>query len=162
MYNYQNGNSNPYEQNCHPNKTVYLCGQVATETNEGIVAQTKSVLDKVDSLLDQAGSSKDHIHPVFYVNISPIAARHPQLPNTLPSFFWSVMVFTQTMEEGRRFLHGCQPSVWAGWGTLVKSVFKALLAPLPGRSEGAFDSEGRAFESVEPVTEGCFVEDEAF
>ncbi len=43
------------------NQTVYLCGQVAQDASQGIVEQTKSMLGKVDALLEQAGSDKDRI-----------------------------------------------------------------------------------------------------
>ena len=43
------------------NDTIYLCGQVAKDANEGIKEQTRTMLEKVESLLDQAGSDKEHI-----------------------------------------------------------------------------------------------------
>jgi len=43
------------------NSTVYLCGQVAKDANEGIQEQTQTMLDKVDDLLAQAGSDRQHI-----------------------------------------------------------------------------------------------------
>ena len=43
------------------NGTVYLCGQVGADANTGITEQTQTMLDKVEALLDQAGSSKEHI-----------------------------------------------------------------------------------------------------
>jgi len=43
------------------NSTVYLCGQVAKDANEGIQEQTQTMLDKVDDLLEQAGSDRQHI-----------------------------------------------------------------------------------------------------
>ncbi len=43
------------------NDTVYLCGQVADNTDEPIGPQTESMLAKVDALLEKAGSSKEHI-----------------------------------------------------------------------------------------------------
>ncbi len=41
--------------------TVYLCGQVAANCEEPIGPQTESMLDKVDTLLEQAGSSRNHM-----------------------------------------------------------------------------------------------------
>lgn len=41
--------------------TVYLCGQVASDSSEGISEQTRTMLEKVDTLLVQAGSSRNHI-----------------------------------------------------------------------------------------------------
>ena len=43
------------------NDTVYLCGQVAKDANAGIQEQTQNMLDKVDDLLEQSGSSREHI-----------------------------------------------------------------------------------------------------
>ena len=43
------------------NGTVYLCGQVAKDSDAGIKEQTQTMLDKVDDLLEQAGSDRQHI-----------------------------------------------------------------------------------------------------
>ncbi|OMH39249.1 RidA family protein [Motiliproteus sp. MSK22-1] len=43
------------------NQTVYLCGQVAEDANAGIADQTRTMLDKVDALLQEAGSSREQI-----------------------------------------------------------------------------------------------------
>ncbi len=43
------------------NGTVYLCGQVCKDATQGITEQTSSMLDKVDELLIQAGSDREHI-----------------------------------------------------------------------------------------------------
>ena len=43
------------------NNTVYLCGQVASDARADITQQTQTMLDKVDLLLQQAGSDKQHI-----------------------------------------------------------------------------------------------------
>jgi enamine deaminase RidA (YjgF/YER057c/UK114 family) len=43
------------------NGTVYLAGQIADDTNEGIVGQTREVLGHVDRLLGEAGSDKSCI-----------------------------------------------------------------------------------------------------
>jgi enamine deaminase RidA (YjgF/YER057c/UK114 family) len=43
------------------NGVIYLCGQVCKDANQGIEEQTSSMLDKVDELLEQAGSDKEHI-----------------------------------------------------------------------------------------------------
>ncbi|MDN4500854.1 RidA family protein [Alteromonadaceae bacterium BrNp21-10] len=41
--------------------TVYLCGQVAADANQGIKEQTQTMLDKVDTLLQDANSDREHI-----------------------------------------------------------------------------------------------------
>ncbi|MDI3323816.1 RidA family protein [Pontibacterium granulatum] len=43
------------------NNTVYLCGQVAADASAGIKEQTQTMLDKVDALLEQAGSDRENI-----------------------------------------------------------------------------------------------------
>lgn len=43
------------------NGTVYLCGQVAADASRGIREQTETMLAKVDGLLEQAGSDREHM-----------------------------------------------------------------------------------------------------
>lgn len=43
------------------NGTIYLCGQVCADASEDIVGQTRTTLEKVDALLTQAGSDREHI-----------------------------------------------------------------------------------------------------
>ncbi|MFT6206649.1 MAG: enamine deaminase RidA (YjgF/YER057c/UK114 family) [Colwellia sp.] len=43
------------------NGVIYLCGQVCKDASQGIEEQTRSMLDKVDELLEQAGSDNKHI-----------------------------------------------------------------------------------------------------
>ncbi len=43
------------------NGTIYLCGQVCKDATQGIKEQTESTLEKVDNLLKQAGSDREHI-----------------------------------------------------------------------------------------------------
>jgi len=43
------------------NGTIYLCGQVAADASKDITEQSQTMLDKVESLLEQSGSSKEHI-----------------------------------------------------------------------------------------------------
>jgi enamine deaminase RidA (YjgF/YER057c/UK114 family) len=43
------------------NGTIYLCGQVCADASKGITEQTQTMLDKVETLLVQAGSSKEHM-----------------------------------------------------------------------------------------------------
>ncbi len=43
------------------NGTIYLCGQVAKDSTKDIKEQTISTLEKVEALLEQAGSDKEHI-----------------------------------------------------------------------------------------------------
>lgn len=41
--------------------TVYLCGQVCADATQDISEQTQTMLDKVDTLLQQAGSDREHM-----------------------------------------------------------------------------------------------------
>jgi len=43
------------------NGTIYLCGQVCKDATQGIAEQTATMLEKVDELLIQAGSDREHI-----------------------------------------------------------------------------------------------------
>jgi enamine deaminase RidA (YjgF/YER057c/UK114 family) len=43
------------------NDTVYLCGQVAADASADIREQTRTMLEKVDTLLAQAGSDREHL-----------------------------------------------------------------------------------------------------
>ena len=43
------------------NGTVYLCGQVAKDSDAGITEQTRTMLEKVDDLLKEAGSDRKNI-----------------------------------------------------------------------------------------------------
>ncbi|MHA7881269.1 MAG: RidA family protein [Saccharospirillum sp.] len=43
------------------NGTIYLCGQVCKDANEGITRQTETMLEKVDELLLEAGSDRKHL-----------------------------------------------------------------------------------------------------
>lgn len=43
------------------NNTAYLCGQVAKDSSEDITGQTKTMLEKVDHLLSDIGSSKEQL-----------------------------------------------------------------------------------------------------
>jgi enamine deaminase RidA (YjgF/YER057c/UK114 family) len=43
------------------NGTIYLCGQVCKDATQGIKEQTETMLEKVEALLEQAGSDKEHM-----------------------------------------------------------------------------------------------------
>jgi enamine deaminase RidA (YjgF/YER057c/UK114 family) len=55
--------------------TIYIGGQVATNTQGNIEAQTREVLDAIDMLPQQAGSSRNHLLSVriLLVNIADYA-----------------------------------------------------------------------------------------
>jgi enamine deaminase RidA (YjgF/YER057c/UK114 family) len=58
------------------NRTVYLSGQVAEDSNAGIQVQTSQVLAAIDDLLAQAGSDKTRIlhAQIFLPNLGDFAA----------------------------------------------------------------------------------------
>jgi len=43
------------------NNTIYLCGQTAKDSTKNIQEQTVTTLEKVEELLEKAGSDKEHI-----------------------------------------------------------------------------------------------------
>jgi enamine deaminase RidA (YjgF/YER057c/UK114 family) len=43
------------------NGTIYLCGQVCADATQGMEEQTQTMLDKVDGLLLQTGSDREHM-----------------------------------------------------------------------------------------------------
>ena len=43
------------------NDTIYLCGQVCKDATQGITEQTATMLEKVDELLLQDGSDREHM-----------------------------------------------------------------------------------------------------
>jgi enamine deaminase RidA (YjgF/YER057c/UK114 family) len=55
--------------------TIYLAGQVADDTNEGVEGQTRQVLAAIDALLAQAGSDRTKIltATVYLADISTFA-----------------------------------------------------------------------------------------
>lgn len=51
------------------NGTIYLCGQVCADATKDITEQTQTMLAKVEQLLAQAGSSKEHmLSATIYLN----------------------------------------------------------------------------------------------
>ncbi len=57
------------------NDTIYLCGQVAKDSTANISEQTRSMLEKVDTLLAEAGSDRRHIlsATIYIKNMSSFA-----------------------------------------------------------------------------------------
>jgi len=43
------------------NETIYLCGQVCKDATKDITEQTATMLEKVDELLLQSGSDREHL-----------------------------------------------------------------------------------------------------
>ena len=58
------------------NDTIYLCGQVAEDASKDIQEQTRTMLDKVEYLLNKAGSDKEHIlSATIYIKSMELFAR---------------------------------------------------------------------------------------
>ena len=57
---YQDSNTRMSQVAIH-NGTVYLAGQVPTDTTADMRGQTEHVLARIDQLLVQAGTSKEHL-----------------------------------------------------------------------------------------------------
>jgi len=68
------------------NGTIYLCGQVAADSTKDINEQTQTMLDKVDVLLGQAGSDKEHIlsATVYIKNMSLVSQMNEVWDNWVP------------------------------------------------------------------------------
>lgn len=68
------------------NDTVYLCGQVAKDSEAGISGQTSTMLEKVDELLQQAGSDRDHIlsATIYIKDMQDFAAMNEVWDNWVP------------------------------------------------------------------------------
>ena len=69
------------------NDTVYLCGQVAADAEAGITEQTQTMLDKVDALLEQAGSGREHLlSATLYIrDMKDFAAMNAVWDNWVPA-----------------------------------------------------------------------------
>ncbi|WP_158970401.1 RidA family protein [Paraglaciecola sp. L3A3] len=67
--------------------TVYLCGQVAADASKGIEEQTQTMLDKVDGLLLDAGSDREHIlsATIYLKDMQDFAAMNDIWDNWVPA-----------------------------------------------------------------------------
>ncbi len=66
--------------------TIYLAGQVAADRTANITVQTEQVLEKIDRLLDEAGSSRSHLlsAQVWLANIGHFAPMNAVWDNWVP------------------------------------------------------------------------------
>lgn len=69
------------------NGTVYLCGQVCADATQGITEQTQTMLDKVETLLEQAGSDKEHMlsATIYLKDMNDFAAMNEVWDNWVPA-----------------------------------------------------------------------------
>ncbi|MFT4607681.1 MAG: enamine deaminase RidA (YjgF/YER057c/UK114 family) [Urechidicola sp.] len=72
------------------NQTIYLTGQVAKDRNSDITTQTEQVIEKVEALLEEAGSNKNKMLSVqiWLSNIAHFAAMN--------------LVWNQWIDEGNQ------------------------------------------------------------
>jgi enamine deaminase RidA (YjgF/YER057c/UK114 family) len=68
------------------NETVYLCGQVASDSQADITGQTATMLAKVDELLAQAGSDRQHLlsATLYIKDMKDFAAMNEVWDNWVP------------------------------------------------------------------------------
>lgn len=68
------------------NGTIYLCGQVCADATQGITEQTQTMLDKVDELLIEAGSDREHIlsATIYIKDMKDFAAMNEVWDNWVP------------------------------------------------------------------------------
>ncbi|WP_419206841.1 RidA family protein [Photobacterium leiognathi] len=68
------------------NGTIYLCGQVCADATQGITEQTQTMLDKVEALLLQAGSDKEHMlsATIYIKDMSMFAEMNAVWDNWVP------------------------------------------------------------------------------
>lgn len=66
--------------------TIYLCGQVCADATQGITHQTQTMLDKVEQLLVDAGSDKQHMlsATLYLKNMQDFAAMNAVWDNWIP------------------------------------------------------------------------------
>lgn len=67
--------------------TIYLCGQVAKDANQGIEEQTQTMLDKVDELLLAAYSDREHLlsATIYIKDMQDFAAMNQVWDNWIPA-----------------------------------------------------------------------------
>jgi len=68
------------------NGVIYLCGQVCADATKDITEQTQTMLDKVDNLLEQAGSDREHIlsATIFIKDMADFAQMNQVWDNWVP------------------------------------------------------------------------------
>lgn len=95
------------------NGTVYLCGQVGSGAN--VAEQTRDCLSRVDTLLAEAGSSKEHILQaiVWLAHMSDFDAMNE---------VWDAWV-----PEGHAPARACGEARLAGSGLLVEVIITAAV-----------------------------------
>ena len=69
------------------NGTIYLCGQVCADATKDITEQTQTMLDKVETLLEQAGSDKEHMlsATIYIKDMSMFAEMNAVWDNWVPA-----------------------------------------------------------------------------
>jgi enamine deaminase RidA (YjgF/YER057c/UK114 family) len=67
--------------------TVYLCGQIADDASADIQGQTRQILQKLDSLLSEAGSGRDKLlmATLWLASMADFAAMNREWEAWLPA-----------------------------------------------------------------------------
>ena len=99
------------------NGVIYLAGQVAADPAEDIQGQTRSTLERVEGLLAEAGSSKEHILS------ATIYLRDIANPFTLMNEVWNAWV-----PEGHAPARACVQAHMARAALLVEISIVAAVA----------------------------------
>ncbi|HDS1695961.1 MULTISPECIES: RidA family protein [Pseudomonas] len=71
------------------NQTAYLCGQVAEDRSAGIAEQTRTMLAKVDALLESVGSNREQLlsATIYLKDMSLFAEMNSVWDSWVPSGF---------------------------------------------------------------------------
>lgn len=71
------------------NGVIYLCGQVCADATQDITDQTQTMLDKVDLLLAQAGSDREHIlsATIYIKDMKYFSAMNAVWDNWIPASY---------------------------------------------------------------------------
>ncbi|GHE86125.1 RidA family protein [Thalassotalea profundi] len=79
------------------NGTIYLCGQVCADATKDITEQTQTMLAKVETLLEQAGSSKEHMlsATIYLKTMDDFAAMNAVWDEWVPTGFASARACVQ-------------------------------------------------------------------
>ena len=99
----------------HNNSNIYLSGQVADDVTVGIQEQTTSCLNKIEALLAEAGSDKNHIlsTTIFIKDMKDFAAMNE---------IWDAWV-----AEGEKPARACVQALMAREAILVEICVTAAV-----------------------------------
>jgi enamine deaminase RidA (YjgF/YER057c/UK114 family) len=101
------------------NNTVYLCGQVTKDRNAGIKIQTQQTLEKIETLLAEANSDRNHLLSVtiYLKNMKDFAEMNS--------------VWDNWIEEGNAPARACVNAAMASEELLVEMSVIAAVKNVP-------------------------------